>query len=274
MPSSAGIFVTLVHGTWGRGLFPTLIPRLSSQPRWFEEKSVFRTQLQTLLGANDCPVVIREFHWSGSNSIAARQRAASTLAAELQQAKSQVPEYTHAVIGHSHGGNVALAALSKLGDAGRTWLLVSLATPFLSIKDVDLKSPLIARLNFFLFVFYSGVMGQVFPLIYDFRNPEIMDAVQIALPNALLLVLSWFLIKGWNNELLSSKSNEVSTDAVVLVLRSIDDEAKSRPGSGQHRIEGILSSPVSDLFSCERNSCDPDDNAGSPGPDYHICALF
>jgi hypothetical protein len=94
MPATGGIVVTLVHGTWGRGMFPTLIPRLSVRPRWFEEKSGFRTQFQALLGANDLPVIIRAFHWSGSNSIRARQNAASELAARLLGDKHNFPNYS------------------------------------------------------------------------------------------------------------------------------------------------------------------------------------
>jgi hypothetical protein len=36
------LFITLVHGTWPRGL----LPHLSSSPFWFEKNSEFRTDLQ------------------------------------------------------------------------------------------------------------------------------------------------------------------------------------------------------------------------------------
>jgi hypothetical protein len=228
VPSNAGIVVTLVHGTWGRGIFPGLVPRFSSGPRWFEVKSVFRTQLQTLLSADNRPVVVREFHWSGSNSLRARQEAASNLAAELEEAKRQFPEYAHAVIGHSHGGNVALTALSKLEGVGRTWLLVTLATPFLSIRDADRQSPLVKRVEFFM-----GAFGMTFGMqaLYLLISDPV-PLVQSMLIDAALLTIFWILAIGFNTEIVSSKSDEIRTDASVLVLRSIDDEARLALAAG------------------------------------------
>jgi hypothetical protein len=224
--SNSGIAVTLVHGTWGRGMFPGLFPRLSSRPCWFEEKSVFRTQLHTLLSAEDRPVVIQEFHWSGSNSLAARQSAAAALSSKLAETKLQFPEYAHAVVGHSHGGNVALAALSNLGDAGATWLLVALATPFLSIKDVDLKSPLLNKLDFFFYAAYSLILWQIFVLFRSDPPPDQSYQIIASIcTNVVSVAIAWILAIGWRTELVSSKSDEVQTSASVLVLRSIDDEA-------------------------------------------------
>lgn len=134
------------------------------------------------------------------------------------------------MIGHSHGGNVALAALTKLGEIGASWLLVSLATPFLAIKDIDPESQLMKKLTFFFSVLALVISLQVSYLISHFFSSSRFDLpplfhIAFIFIGAVLYLLSWLLIMGRNNELLSSKSNEVRTDASVLVLRSIDDEA-------------------------------------------------
>jgi len=101
--------ITLVHGTWPYGLFRW--HALFSALAWFDEGSLFRSKLESELRKENIAATFRIFRWSGKNSVFSRARAAdklsSLLAFDLDNANS-------IVIAHSHGGNVAFRAISKL----------------------------------------------------------------------------------------------------------------------------------------------------------------
>jgi len=130
--------IILVHGTWGRGFFAKTQDEGSCEDslsegakRWFEKGSDFRKNLEEQLESLSLEYSIFPFHWSGANSVLARDRAAAKLADKLKT-HLQDQNATPIVIAHSHGGNVALRALSHLGEANRV-RVVTLATPFLRV---------------------------------------------------------------------------------------------------------------------------------------------
>jgi hypothetical protein len=130
--------IILVHGTWGRGFLLKSrdegswedVPSEGTK-RWFEKGSEFRKNLEAELNSSSLEYSIRPFHWSGANSVLARDRAAMKLADTLKT-HLQNQSATPIVIAHSHGGNVALRALSHLGGTNRV-KVVTLATPFLRV---------------------------------------------------------------------------------------------------------------------------------------------
>jgi len=65
----------------------------------------------------------------------ARAEAAEGLRARLQAAQALSPRSKQLVIAHSHGGNVALAAISRLESQPILLGVVALATPFLYIEE-------------------------------------------------------------------------------------------------------------------------------------------
>jgi hypothetical protein len=132
--------ITMVHGTWGRGFFPKeymagprswlgkLFP--AARPPWFHEGSVFRRRLESELRKENITATFRTFRWSGANSVFHRARAAD----ELNRLLASDPDDANSiVIAHSHGGNVAFRAISKLGSRGARINLITLATPFLRV---------------------------------------------------------------------------------------------------------------------------------------------
>jgi hypothetical protein len=136
------LLITTVHGTWGRGLFPSL--QRQNRRRWFEEDSPFLDRLMEELG--DIPHKITPLLWSGENSIYERNETAHDLAKHLSAEHAVHPQATQLVIAHSHGGNIALRALHLLRkrDASRlcagempTPLVVTLATPFVEVQRAD-----------------------------------------------------------------------------------------------------------------------------------------
>ena len=106
------LLITLVHGTWGRGLFLPKRHRQDKPPFWFEEGSPFLTRLRAELG--DIPHKITPRLWSGANSIFVRDKTAHALAERLSAEHAEHPDATQLVIAHSHGGNIALRALHYL----------------------------------------------------------------------------------------------------------------------------------------------------------------
>jgi hypothetical protein len=82
--------ITLVHGTWPRGLFPKwlnmmrLLGLSKPKPLWFESESPFRKELELELKDASLDCEIRPFCWSGANSIFARDEAAQKLARVLK----------------------------------------------------------------------------------------------------------------------------------------------------------------------------------------------
>jgi len=72
------------------------------------------------------------FEWSGRNSHVARQHASTALHAHLAATPLQRCRCPQFIIGHSHGGNVALQCLKRDTDlAAKVSGVVTLATPFL-----------------------------------------------------------------------------------------------------------------------------------------------
>jgi hypothetical protein len=124
----------LVHGTFAK------------PSNWTNSGSQFCQSLLRLLGPDTS---IRCFTWSGKNSLGAREKAANRLRGLLIDSVARFPGIKHFVIGHSHGGNVALKSVASpaLADVG----IVCLSTPIL----YGLERTTLTRSNNFLFFILS-----------------------------------------------------------------------------------------------------------------------
>lgn len=119
--ASPSYIITLVHGTFARNA------------AWTRPASYFCRILRERIARTD--LLITRFHWSGWNSPWSRRRAARALRAELARQLTSYPEARHYVIGHSHGGAVALQAVYgenalPLQIAG----VAAMATPFIHTR--------------------------------------------------------------------------------------------------------------------------------------------
>jgi hypothetical protein len=251
--------ITMVHGTWPvgirgtiRGILHAICPKLFSAapPLWFHEGSVFRSRLESELRKENTVATFRPFRWSGANSVFHRARAAD----KLHRMLASDPDNANSiVIAHSHGGNVAFQAISKLGSRGATIHLITLATPFLQVFPTW-SGP---GFWFFLFIFVVPIyqlLGRIFqllPLPHDstaLTNLVIL-VVFASIPSALL---AYFVInptppeakrqlalqnKTWASRpfTIAKKTNYDSAgpDAPnLLVIRGVDDEAALAFASG------------------------------------------
>ena len=92
-----------VHGTFATG-------PLEGQA-WWQSGSPFTMRLAMFLQAESGRITLDPFVWNGLNSKSSRRAAGRELAEKLLALESRGEPY--AIIGHSHGGSVVDAALSR-----------------------------------------------------------------------------------------------------------------------------------------------------------------
>lgn len=114
--------ITLVHGTFAPNAF------------WTRLESIFSQKLLEYL--DEASVVLIQFKWSGFNSSGARKRAAARLRTQLESNLQSYPEARHLVIGHSHGGTIAVKAVC-VRDSGFEIVngIATLSTPFIHVQE-------------------------------------------------------------------------------------------------------------------------------------------
>lgn len=113
-------------------------------------------------------IVHQEFKWSGNNNHSSRIAAGAELAAYIDSLKIP-PSDRLFLIGHSHGGNVALYALKHTGNV-KVDGIVFLATPFLLFRPhnfafvgMTMSPYAIAIISFALFAsVFSTLVGVTF----------------------------------------------------------------------------------------------------------------
>jgi len=248
--------ITMVHGTWGRGFFPKeyrartrsrlgkLFP--TAPPPWFHEESVFRSRLESELRKQDITATFRIFRWSGANSVFHRARAAD----ELNRLLASDPDNANSiVIAHSHGGNVAFRAISKLGSRGAKINLITLATPFLRVFPTWSGPSFWQVYRTLFFTLTLGVSIVMGAHLSEAPWPELLGfgywAAEIVLPLAVICALLVRLIinpspppakrqldqaKTWASRpfTLAEETNYDSAGPHapnLLVIRGVDDEA-------------------------------------------------
>jgi hypothetical protein len=247
------LLITLVHGTWPRGLFPKLVrfkqwvrglmrrELLDMPPFWFEEASPFLARLSTELG--DIPHTITPLLWTGKNSVYERKKVAHDLADRLSAEHAEYPQATQLLIAHSHGGNIALRALHHLqtSDASQscsaetpTPFVVTLATPFIEVHQADfgqipatirMVATLLASLLVFFLIMFLGSFFHSLP-----------DEPMAAVASAVTMTgwgLWWWRVSqraGVRQSQLDALKDATRIGVIVpgqrlLVIRAIDDEA-------------------------------------------------
>jgi pimeloyl-ACP methyl ester carboxylesterase len=229
------IIIYLVHGTWPRGFW---FSQLFSKKRlsWFELTSEFARELSVQF--EGFRAEIKAFLWSGSNAILDRANAAAELAAEVSR-DLEAKDTVIVVIGHSHGGNVALKALRTVAQLDRIFL-VTLGTPFFQIteNEYDLTAvSAIAVVTGWLtlknwydpFLAYAGSWG-----LFGFLSIWIIGAPVLMLSsfffNAIVFDHIWLLpfgIDRWQkiSNALDHPRHSPSIWLRTLVIKVVADEA-------------------------------------------------
>jgi hypothetical protein len=264
------LLITLVHGTWPRGLFPRIFlfkqrvrglmrrKRLGAPPFWFEEGSPFLARLTTEL--RDISHKIKPLLWSGENSIFERDKTAHVLAEHLSAEHAENQQATQLVIAHSHGGNIALRALHDSqkrnasqvdGADNANPLVVTLGTPFIEVHQADFgHRPLQIRgvvvLVTFIFVAAAALLlfKVSFPSFWDKESGFDAASVVFVLAVVLFCLLQvwWSLWWIWGRAAARQNQLDALKDATrlprllsaerFLVIRAVDDEASLALGLG------------------------------------------
>jgi len=242
------LLITLVHGTWPRGLFPKIArfkqwvrrlmrrKRLGPPPFWFEEGSPFLARLSAELG--DIPHKIKALPWCGANSIFIRNKIALELAGDLSAEHAEHPQATQLIIAHSHGGNIALRALHHLKEHSAAQaanpLIVALATPFIEVQHADFGSaPSLVRAAVVIALWTPvWVLTRAFFPLNEFGKSWLVSGVVMLV---FIGLISWWFSKREDRrrhnhvEALRTATRLgeiVSAQAQrLLIIRAIDDEA-------------------------------------------------
>jgi hypothetical protein len=223
--------ITLVHGTWGGGHTTAPWPA-----KWFELRSSFCKALMATLDRHGQPYEIKDYQWSGANSVFERAKAAQGLANELAAARESDPHARQLVIAHSHGGNVTLKALQQLGPQPNAEPigLAALATPFLQIYRVPDDSPREETYADIGIVF--GTLMWTFAMAWLGLTSTTSTALSIAVVFGVVFLLMQLILMPWSMgrnridrpAMLQDAANypvEQRHPAEILVVRGVDDEA-------------------------------------------------
>jgi hypothetical protein len=204
--------ITLVHGTWAdtRG--------------WVAPGSVLRRELDARLGS----VVFREFPWSSAHTHAARTEAGVRLARFVRGGHTQYPEARHFIIGHSHGGVVALYAMRDAAANQVVSGIITLATPFVSTRRRRFR-PYVRAITFLL-IAAPVVAGALLLAAMWPRQPVLLTWV---LGGAFLTVRAdrpmskWLIgvVRRWQSEIIAPLEPPPIGPSRLLILCSRGDEA-------------------------------------------------
>jgi hypothetical protein len=230
--------ITLVPGTW----FWLGLPRTL---KWFDKGSDFRNQLDDFISRAGLHANIHTHSWSGANSIFQRAKAAASLARLLRNRRRDNPNTIQFVIGHSHGGTVAML-LTRFLPAHLMPHLVTMATPFMEIAPKDASAlELFAVLAAIIFLDtiihwksfelftgpYTSEFITPYPLVETILTVFVALTLFLALGYVLLVVLVGPLFKK-TRKTLASKLHKATLGGLtmkkgyrIFVIRGIDDEA-------------------------------------------------
>jgi hypothetical protein len=216
-PTPAVLAVTMVHGTFPRGLWLQLRRNLSAswsrlcrrqveeaalwpapaskpdQRCWFEEGSEFQRDLVRRTGLPPGGIVFDRFLWSGRNTFADRAEAARSLRAALRESAREHPGVPHVVLAHSHGGTVAVKALDT-SDAPNVRALLTLATPFVRLVlrwPTIWQTPPIARNLDMMLPFMLWSLAPLMALDLGLRSDGALQAIAAGVVGIAALAAAW-----------------------------------------------------------------------------------
>ncbi|AHB50398.1 hypothetical protein W911_16040 [Hyphomicrobium nitrativorans NL23] len=176
----APVIVT-VHGTNDAALDDT-------GERWWQTGSTFTNRLAERLAARGIPQPeIVPVHWSGKNSDHDRLKGAEALARTLRGLHREGRQ--HAVLAHSHGGNVAVEGLARARPSAQRGAIISFGTPFF-VRKLKTVPRLIAL--------FQLVLGLVIPPIMLWYLIEVLPGDSNKKIEAVVLFSGLFALGVWS----------------------------------------------------------------------------
>ncbi|MFN7056723.1 hypothetical protein [Hyphomonas sp.] len=235
----ARALILTIHGT-NDG-----VPGKEKDTKWWQVSSGFVRELKTRLSARGLEADVEEFLWGGANSAFAREQGSIALMRRVrQQAKSY--DEIH-LIGHSHGGNVAVDAARRAawgrerkgiffrGKPANITSLTTVGTPFL--RPLARNSDYLYALAFVVLMLVAALAFAVVPAITAWNIARLAfepgDTSQLSgqltasaisliffIPSALLLFQRWLRLR-WIGRLKRSGALRAN----LLSIWHPDDEA-------------------------------------------------
>jgi pimeloyl-ACP methyl ester carboxylesterase len=215
------VVITLVHGTWAR------------RADWTTESSAL---CRTIRKAMHEQVRFEQFLWSGWNTVTSRSKAVERLISHLAELQTRWPHARHFVVGHSHGGNIALQAMRDRAVEERIAGVVCLSTPFLWASPRNLGP--VGRIALWWFPVVIALVC-LLPAV-ELLPSALQDAASaIALISAVSL---GFVFTPWATKFARIVAGALQYPHVhprkVLIVRSFGDEASAALGAA-HMISWI-----------------------------------
>ena len=212
--------VIFVHGTWARGRVrkgPPRVERYRLPGPWPE----LAHAISAVPGCRE----IRFLRWSGRNSHDARQEAAAILAAELMAHGPGSPDERVVIVGHSHGGTVALYAARRVPVDSRLAAVICLSTPFIETfkRDTD-RLEAAATTGTSLAALVFGVAGLA-AQIYGRGTSLLLGAWALAGAAAIMRRVWTRAVAGCQRFIEESSIATPATVAPIFIVRSTADEA-------------------------------------------------
>lgn len=153
-PLDSTVEVTLVHGTF------------APDAPWTQPGSKLRQTLRRHLACRGLDVQFDVFTWSGKNDHESRLLAGRQLREHLRERLAASAGNSHAVVAHSHGGNVALYALRDEQLRAQIDAVVTLGTPFIHCRPRPLDGPLELLENSAPAAFYFLLVAPIVLLLF------------------------------------------------------------------------------------------------------------
>ncbi len=132
--------ITLIHGTF------------ATDTEWVKQDSVFCSELQKTLEEK---IQFETFQWSGKNTHSSRLVAGEGLSKHIKRLKEENPDAKQYLVGHSHGGNIALYSMRDPKTNAIIDRIVTLGTPFIHIGKRRIDEIYYLLVLFFMMFAYA-----------------------------------------------------------------------------------------------------------------------
>jgi hypothetical protein len=135
------------------------------------------------------------FEWSGRNTNDARVTAGRELARCLHDRAQQYPSAKHAIIAHSHGGNIALYAASASGIPDLK--VATLGTPFIQASPRHLQDIGIMLVTEIAVIVYLVSFWFGFSTLMDLDRADFFTFIFLLIGGPAAAGASVFFLSGW-----------------------------------------------------------------------------
>lgn len=206
--------IVLVHGTF------------ASDAQWIKSDSAL---CKHLLATIPGPINFFPLNWSGGNSFEARLEATDRLIVLAKEIKAAYPSTPLLVIGHSHGGSIAVSARQRLPHAIIDGI-ITLSTPFLHIEydpPRRMERYAIGGIWFAIIAFIAFVYG-VFSLSIDSHpgaSIELLFSGILVFFALAITNIGALSSRRWGMRLARRSHIDDASAGRTLILRTSSDEA-------------------------------------------------